>query len=364
MTVLHLLYSGGTGGIEKLCKDISLNSVKTKNVFTFVSSGGCFYEEIKNSGKEVYLLNLKNKNILKLKNEIFRLKKQTAADVIVIHHPAPLIWLASILMMLTKKNKTKLLVYAHNNYSEITSRKIWKECIYRYLLKKCDGVIAISEFVKQSILKKVPIKKEKIHVVYNGINVSQYKFNAVKDKDTLHIIFVGRLIREKGVHVLIDSMKKLSNDCDAFLTIVGDGPARVELEKQVKTLNLNDRIIFTGIRNDIPNLLSNSDIFVHPAVWEEGFGITIIEAMASGLICVAFNKGAIPEILQNGKNGFIVEETSSEALYKQLVQIYENIQSDGIAKIREAAINRAKHFSIEKVVDRLDELYKTGNASI
>lgn len=357
MTVLHLLYSGGTGGIEKLCKDISINSFKTKNAFAFVNSGGCFYDEMNTRGEEVYLLNLKNKDILKLKNEIIFLKKQINADVIVVHHPSPLIWLATILLKIQLKNKIKLLVYAHNNFSQITCGKNWKKLIYKFLLKKCDGIISISQFVKKSILKEVNISEEKIRVIYNGISVNEYKASMAKNQQ-LNIVFVGRLIREKGVHILIDSIAKLREECNVHLVIVGDGQCRKELENQAKELKLCDIITFTGALKNVQRYFSSADIFVHPAIWEEGFGITIIEAMASGLICVTFNKGAIPEIITDGKDGFIVNETSSEALYEKLKQIHKNFKKDELLKIKESAIKRAGFFNIKKVVDQLDKLYE------
>ncbi len=71
---------------------------------------------------------------------------------------------------------------------------------------------------------------------------------------------------------------------------------------------------FTGRRTDVPQLLQQADLFVHPAVWEEGFGITLIEAMASGVPCLAFPKGAIPGNHRTGDRRLLTEEVSAAAL--------------------------------------------------
>lgn len=359
MTILNLLYAGGTGGIEKLCKDIAINSTDDRNIFVFVHEGGTICSEMKSVGAEVVELNLKNRDLIKLAKIIRKLAEDNKADCIIVHHPAPLIWIGTLLFININRGKNKVFVYAHNNYHEIVSRKRWKQNIYNLLLRKSDHVIAISEFVKNSIAKGGRINADKISVVYNGIDVADYKTehgNICNEK--IRLIYVGRLIKAKGVQVLIEAISKLPEKQKYLLTVVGNGNYRNELEQLTHQLELEQIVTFEGVQRNVHKYFSEADVFVHPAIWEEGFGITIIEAMSAGLICTAFNKGAIPEIIENGVSGFIVNECSSEALAKQLDDIRMRLKADNLTAMRKAAIDRAGQFSIENVVRQLHELYE------
>lgn len=355
MIVLHLLYAGGTGGIEKLCKDISLYSKSDRNIFAFIHEGGVICSEMKDAGAEVIELNLSNREFLKLAKRITEISNQFQTDCVVIHHPSPLIWLGTLLSL---KKKGDVIVYAHNSYLEIAAHKKWKMVLYNLLLKKSSKVIAISEFVKNSILERTGLDNNKIVVVYNGIKVSDYKCQYIKPKENIiRLIYVGRLIREKGVQVLIEAMSKLTHKNDFHLTIVGDGDYRGYLETLVQKLDLVDIVSFEGMKRNVGWYFSNGDVFVHPAIWEEGFGITIVEAMSAGLICVAFEKGAIPEIIKDNVNGFLVKICESDALALQLESIRENYNTKGMLEIRQKAIERADDFSITDIVEKLHNIY-------
>lgn len=358
MVVLHLLYAGGTGGIEKLCKDIGLHSKLDDNIFMFVHQGGIICSEMKDAGIEVIELGIQNYEIIRLAKVINGVLIDRCVDCVVIHHPAPLIWIA---VLIVQMKNIKLFVYAHNNYLEIVEQKKWKRIIYNALLEKCNRIIAISDSVKKSFLKENPIKKEKIFVVYNGIEISAYQSEPkVKDDGVIRLIYVGRLIREKGVQVLIEALSELENKRDFRLDIIGDGNYRKPLEELVHKLDLGSIVRFEGIQRNVHKYLSNSDVFIHPAIWEEGFGITIIEAMSAGLICVAFRKGAIPEIIEDNVSGFIINDCSSKGLAAALDEIRKRFNDGFLLDIRRNAVARASIFSIENVVEELHNVYIEG----
>lgn len=362
MRILHLLYAGGTGGIEKLCKDIGLNSKTDSNVFVFVHEGGNICNEMKAEGLCIEELSFSNKDIVPLYKKLIELVKQHGIDNIVVHHSAPLMWLAVLLYMKLQKKPAKVVVYAHNNYPELISEKKIKSVIYNHLLHTCNHIIAISEYVKGSILQYCKVSEEKISVIYNGVNVADYKTERVdKAELPIRLIFVGRLIQKKGVQVLIEALSLVKDKNDYLLNIIGDGPYRSALEEQVVNLDLTENVKFLGIQRNIKEHLSEADVFVHPAIWEEGFGITIIEAMGNQLVCVAFKKGAIPEIIQNNVSGFIVEECSPNALASKLDEIKEQLSKDNLSEMRKTACKRAEMFSVSNVVEQLHILYSRIN---
>lgn len=357
MNILHLQYAGKTGGIEKLSKDIGLASKDDNNIFMFVHEGGVLCEEMKAAGLNVQEHSFENRNILGLYKTINKMVEKYKIDVIIIHHPAPLIWM-SCLLYANKKKRAKLIVYVHNSYAEIVKFNILRKGIYNYLLEKSDYIIAISKFVKSTVLENTKISNEKISVIYNGVNVSSYKTTESPHELPIKLIYVGRLIPEKGVQVLIKAMALLENKKDYILDIVGDGYYKKELESLVQKLDLHSNVKFLGNQRDIPQRLQSADIFVHPAIWEEGFGITIVEAMSSGLVCIAFDKGAISEIIDNNINGFIVSEDTAESLALKIKEVKEIFNKEKGRLIREQAIVKSKEFTIEKLVDQLHNLYE------
>ena len=359
MKVLHLLYAGGTGGIEKLCKDIGLKSTQDENVFWFVHEGGNICEEMKCENLEVIETHYGNKDILAVYKQIKKEVTERQIDVIVVHHPAPLLWLALRLYML-KKKRASVIVYAHNSYEEIIKRSSKKAVIYNSLLRKSEQVIAISEFVKSTFSHINGLPVEKISVVYNGVDTDNYRTErSVTHEGKISLLYVGRLIPEKGVDKLLKALTFMRHKEEVFLTVVGDGSARENLEHIAKEEHLDDLVCFAGIQRNVADYLTVADVFVHPAVWEEGFGITVVEAMSAGLVCVTFSKGALPEIIQTGVNGFIVEECSERALAQCLDRICEGIKKNNMPEVRRNAVTRAGAFTIESLLQHLHTIYDT-----
>ena len=119
-------------------------------------------------------------------------------------------------------------------------------------------------------------------------------------------------------------------------------------------MKLNDSVQFVGKQSNVMQWLDKSNIFVYPSVWQEAFGIAVVEAMARGCIVVTFNKGGLPEIIQNKENGYIVLKDNA----KELSQTLQFIINDSITarnNIVKNAIQTSTQFTIDKVAKRLNE---------
>jgi glycosyltransferase involved in cell wall biosynthesis len=163
----------------------------------------------------------------------------------------------------------------------------------------------------------------------------------------------------KGIHVLIDAISKLPSDINISVKIVGndhDGYTE-KMKEKATSLGLDDKIEFTGVRLDVPELLADADIFIHPAVCEEGFGITLAEAMASYLPCIAFKRGAIPEIIDNGENGFVIDRISADLLAKTIEDAYNLFKTDDYDQYKINARKKAEFFSVENALCQLEGIY-------
>lgn len=284
-----------------------------------------------------------------------------------------------------KKEKIEV-IHCHNAYvailSYISSRflnnsikvfnmvhGIEKEWINRFLPMK---IIAVSNYVKERLIN-AGVKKEKIIVLENGvIDLKKYDINKnYKDirreigvkKDEILIGVVGIITGKKGHIEAIKTFEKLLGYKDINkikLCLVGDGPYQVEYEDYCKKNNLESNILFLGRRNDIPDIMNGIDILLHLSN-SETFGMVIVEAMAMGKLIVASNLGGIPEIIENNKNGFLVDK---DDFYKNAELIKKIIEDkELLKKVKENNLEKVKEkYLLDKTIEKLLKIYE--NSSI
>ncbi|HZW55668.1 MAG TPA: glycosyltransferase family 4 protein [Nitrososphaerales archaeon] len=208
----------------------------------------------------------------------------------------------------------------------------------RRLMSQCQGILAVSNFTRVSAVRYAGIDQHKISVVSNGIDIALYsktdrigattdfckKFGITTSEKV--VLYVGRIEKSKGIEFLLEGFvqvrKKLS---DARLVIVGGGSSSYVAELKKLNEDLGQRAIFTG-RIDERLLLgaySASSVVVLPS-FMEGFGLTLLEAMVSGKPVVATRVGAVPEAVEDGVSGFLVEPGKPADLANRILQILEN----------------------------------------
>lgn len=181
-----------------------------------------------------------------------------------------------------------------------------------------DKIIAVSEHTK-NILLKHGVSKNSVHVVPNGIDTElftpQTSAGAIKK-----LIYIGYLVEHKGVHVLLEALSKVG-DSSLQLSIVGDGIYRDELERLTAKYRLEDQVDFLGSKTagEVAQLLKEHDALVHPS-FIESFGITVIEAMASGLPALATRNGGSEYIITD-TTGIIVPPKDSTAFAEGIKQL-------------------------------------------
>jgi L-malate glycosyltransferase len=219
----------------------------------------------------------------------------------------------------------KTAVTAHGSDIMIQAKKPVLGNLIKFVLKKADYVMVVNQTLKEKVLE-LDINPDKVYITPNAVDVE--KFNSQKKKLPLDvkighekplILFVGNLVFQKGVKYLLEAKKLMKTD--AKLLIVGDGPLRPELEMKVQKDHISD-VVFAGARRDVDQIMPSADVFVLPSI-SEGFPITILEAMASGLPVVATNAGGISEVM-NKDVGIMVNSSSSTELATALDKILEN----------------------------------------
>jgi colanic acid/amylovoran biosynthesis glycosyltransferase len=234
----------------------------------------------------------------------------------------------------------------------------------KQLIKDAEFVATETDFSTDYLQSKFPESANKIHRVYNGLNLDPFRM-ADPAAGSLEIISIGRLIPKKGFELLVNACNVLmSRGLQLHCRIVGSGPEHVPLRQLIDRLGLGKFIELTGpkAQPEIVDLLAQSNLFVFPAV-EDGSGdrdnlpTVIIEAMASGLPVVATGLGGIGEIVTHQANGLIVPEGDVDALATAIGFLAEHAElrksygQNGLAVVKEK-------FRVETTVAGLIGLFR------
>lgn len=260
-------------------------------------------------------------------------------------------------------------------------------------LKKTDIVIGVSEYITGAVRKSFPEFADRCVTLHNGIDTAFFADgnNLVSNENRKRrtILSVGRLSPEKGVHVLIEAFCKIATIVPEIeLAIVGSPtPTAFEfivlLTKDPKVAalgsfyrgklkrsdyigrlhegvpeELRNRVKFEGeiTQREIAEQYRTAAVFAFPSVWDEPFGIPVIEAMASGVPVVATRSGAVPEIIEHGKTGLLVERANAQDLADGILELLKNPQlSESLSAAGRDAVQ--ERFSWDSIAKRLQEIY-------
>ena len=184
-------------------------------------------------------------------------------------------------------------------------------------------------------------------------NLIRSKFN-IGELDFL-MMYTAELNDNKNQQMLIDAMKVLVKKYPNIkLLLVGDGVLKEKFEKEIEENLLQNNILLLGYRTDIPELLKIADLYVATSK-REGLPVNIIEAMISGLPLVVTNSRGQRELVEDGKNGYVVEIGDVDTLVKRIISIYSDI------RIREQVVSNAKDgvnkYLIDNVMKEMKEIY-------
>lgn len=214
-----------------------------------------------------------------------------------------------------------------------------------YLARRIDGtnVTVMPRGIPRQIVGKPPLPKNH------------------RWMDTVRLLYAGRIVEEKGVHIAVAAMDVLENHwkiCNVKLDIIGSGRADYveSIVTDVSAKGLNDQITFKGqvTRQELMELYGDYDIFLFTSLWDEPFGNTILEAMAGGLPVVASRVGAVPEIITEGKNGVIVTAGDPEMLASAVCRLIRDPEL--FARLRESGFKTVTEtFDCSRIMDRLED---------
>lgn len=244
--------------------------------------------------------------------ELFKLHKW--ADVVFENNPSLRLSWPRIFF------STKSIMAIRGRISRDDGSLAFQDRLKRIALNKADGVIAVSSAMRDKFFPNaIVIGNPFRHELFKVLDT---------DRPPLSFVFLGRLVSEKGVHIALESLKKIKEEMvsqlgDLTFRIIGDGPELENLEKLVRELELDDQVIFEGRKqgSELVELLNAAKYILIPSRWE-GFGNVALEGMACGCLPFASDTGGLLDAV--GDAGVKFKEGSSEALTNSILEILKN----------------------------------------
>lgn len=199
----------------------------------------------------------------------------------------------------------------------------------RYIAKKSDRVLALSNAMKRGILESTNLSSQKVEVVPNAVDADLFYPEDVERSNS--ILYVGRITAEKGIDILVRAMPYILKEIhDAQLILVGAkkwglerGGFAEKLLQLIRKLNIEPRVIFTGAipLSELRRAYSQALVACLPAVWQEPFGLVLLEAMSCETPVVGTCVGGIPEVISESLGGLLVKPYDVKALAQAIIQI-------------------------------------------
>lgn len=365
--VLHLTTHLNVGGITTYIYLLGKAVDRTQCEISVLSSGGGMTHEFQEAGIQTYEFPIKTKSEL-----------------------SPKIYLALPKVIQLIREKKIDLIHAHTRVTQVmawwiekltgipyvtTCHGFYKRRLGRRLLPAWGSrVIAISTPVEDNLTGLFQVPKNQVQTIFNAIDINSLEsrrnnqdVSAIRDQygiksDTFVIGLVARIVEDKGHEYLVRAFNDLvrKHKLPAKLLIVGEGPFEYKVRRLVHELDLDSFVVFTGNLTDVTVALSVTNIFVLPAIWREGFGLSIVEAMALKIPVIVTNIWALNALVHDRDNGLLIPPKDIRALAKAIQELMDNRQfakfigMNGYETVR-------KEFAIDRMAQQMVKLYQEVN---
>jgi len=272
---------------------------------------------------------------------------------------------------ISKLSRVPAFPTVHSTMAFVNKRSRWDLSVY--LIKVVDGfiyrmayrVLAVSQEIKEIVLKTYGLKDHKVIVLKNGIIFKdsivapvELKNEFLVSKNKLKLLAVGRLVPLKGFDILVRAVAEVVNQGvhDLLVLVAGDGEERLRLEELILDLDLGSYIKLIGLRHDVIALMKSSDLFVMPSLYE-GLSIAMIEAMACGLPIIASAAPGIKDFIKNDQNGLLFPVQDHKALAQRILMLVND--EDMRTRLSQGARESfEKEYDMRRNIKSLDMLFR------
>lgn len=228
----------------------------------------------------------------------------------------------------------------------------------RQFIHGADKAVAVSNAVKQQIMAETHVAEGKVEVIHNGVDPVVFATGGNKQQGFIEVLYVGRVIRDKGIFVLANAMKDVVKaDPGVKVSVIGEGEDSAELERYIASRGLNEYMKLEGKipYNEVTKRMSFADIFVLPSLRVEGFPMTIIEAMFAGLPVIAADMGGNADAIEDGATGFLVKSGNAAQLAEKIIELARS--SELRQRMSQNAVSKAKNeFTLDIMLDKYEKV--------
>ncbi|MFS0576759.1 N-acetyl-alpha-D-glucosaminyl L-malate synthase BshA [Sporosarcina sp. 179-K 3D1 HS] len=297
-----------------------------------------------------------------LANEIAQVIEEEKLDLLHVHYAVPHAISASLGKDMAQSD-IGIITTLHGTDVTILGHDPGLRNTVRYGINKSDRTTAVSEFLAQETMELIRPDRP-IMRIHNFIDENRYRpVEPGLLKEELGIrqeervmIHISNFRKVKRIPDIIMSFQKVVEKMpDVKLLLVGEGPEKPDMEQLVLDLHLESHVIFTGKRNDLPELLAISDVMFQMSE-KEAFGLVLLEALACGVPSIATDIGGIPEVIEDGVNGFLVPLGDCEEAAAKAVTLLQDDALLDTFKRHALAIANEK-FDTETIVSQYESLY-------
>jgi glycosyltransferase involved in cell wall biosynthesis len=359
LRILQTEASTGFGGEElRVLADAEGMLRRGHNVVLAVPVNSTLWNEAERKGLPVIRLNMVRHRMPALMLEFLRIIREYGIQIVNTHGSLDS-WAASIAARLSS---IKPIVIRSRHKSLHVSDTFRHRVLYGALP---HGIIATGEVVRQHLIDQLKVPPDRIWTIPTGIDMRLFqpgpRDGRVRQELGLSAkqVVVGTvafLRRYKGVDYLIEAVHALAPRYPDLRTlIVGDGPEREALVAKVKSLGLDDRVIFAGHRDDVPEIMASLDIFVLTSVDTETLPQTIRQAMAMERAVIATSVGSVADVVKDRETGFLIPPRDVPQLTHAIAELAQDRQlRERLGKAGRALV--ADRYSLEQMLDETEEV--------
>ncbi len=328
--VLHIISDTNIGGAGKLIANLEEAINKDKFTFLYILNQGSAAREIFDKERTYTIKNSPDRSLgIKAALEVRQIIRDIQPDIIHTHSA----FYGKLGAKLAGVTSAKV-IYTKHCVFDIP--KIFKFRIIRYIYRMidnlfCKKIVAVAQSAKNELIG-YGVDPKKIDVIINGVSqlpvLNEYEKTKVKNdlgihRDKLIIGINARLEEYKGHKTLIDAAYKLKKEGidDVLFLFLGDGSYKKELMRYVKELKLDKMIVFLGFQKDVYKYVNLFDVNVNCSVGTETSSLAISEGLSLGKPVIATNYGGNPNMVKNGKTGFIFDKCDSDQLLDKILKL-------------------------------------------
>ncbi|MGB0769266.1 MAG: N-acetyl-alpha-D-glucosaminyl L-malate synthase BshA [Flavobacteriaceae bacterium] len=301
---------------------------------------------------------------LALSSKIVDMVKVHQIDVLHVHYAIPHAYAGYMAKKMLHEEGIELPIVTTLHGTDITlvgSHPFYKTAV-TFSINKSDAVTSVSQSLKEDTQRLFNTKKD-ITVIPNFIDLDKHKptiKNCQRDvlamPDERVITHISNFRSVKRIPDVIHIFNAIQKEIPSKLMMIGEGPEREKAEQLCMELNIENKVVFLGNSNEVNKILCFSDLFLLPSE-TESFGLSALEAMASGVPVVSSNSGGLPEVNINGVSGFLSPVGDIKSMSQNAIHILKN--KTNLEVYKKGAKSTALKFDIHQIVPAYEEIYKT-----